>query len=127
VYSFISVTPTTYAEDLINVAGFVIPANDGSRNNVRIPNYSRLDISYTIDYNKVSKKGKQRSSSLVFSVYNLLNRKNAFAINFLQNEDRVGFERINNLNIPNQAVRTQAFETSILFFILPSVTYNFKF
>ncbi len=126
IFSYITGTPTTYAVDRINVAGFVIPISEG-RNNVRIPDYQRLDVSYTIDYNKVNKKGKKRSSSLVFSVYNLLNRKNAFAINFIQQDERVGFEQINNLNIPNQAVRTSAFETSILFFILPSVTYNFKF
>ena len=127
IYSFISGTPTTYAEDRINVQGFIIPVNDGSRNNVRIPNYSRLDISYTIDYNKITKKGKKRSSSLVFSIYNVFNKKNAFAINFLQQDERVSFSKQNNLILPNQGVRTAAYETSILFFILPSVTYNFKF
>ena len=126
-FSYITGTPTTYAVDRINVAGFVIPVNDGSRNNVRIPDYHRLDVSYTIDYNWVTKKGRKRSSNLVLSVYNLYNRSNAFAINFLQDDNRVGYEQINNLNIPNEAVTTGAFETSLLFFVLPSVTYNFKF
>ncbi len=127
VFSYISGAPITYAIDRINVAGHVIPINDGSRNDVRLRDYHRLDVSYTINYNKISKKGKKRSSSLVLSIYNLYNRKNAFAINFLQNDERVGFTQINNLNVPNERVNTQAFETSILFFILPSVTYNFKF
>ncbi|WP_421763910.1 TonB-dependent receptor [Ekhidna sp.] len=126
-FSYISGTPTTYAIDRINVGGYVIPINDGSRNNVRIPDYHRLDVSYTIDYNKITKKGKKRSSSLVFSVYNLYNRKNAFAINFLQDEGRVDYTQINNLNQPSEPVQTSAFETGILAFVLPSVTYNFKF
>lgn len=126
-FSYISGAPTTYAIDRINVAGYVIPVNDGSRNNVRIPTYHRLDVSYTIDYNKITKKGKKRSSSLVFSVYNLYNRRNAFAINFVQDQERVGYTQINNLTTPNQPVVTRAFESSILGFILPSITYNFKF
>ena len=125
-FSYISGTPTTYATDRFTTAGLTIPLSRG-RNNVRIPDYHRLDVSYTIDYNWESRKGKKRSSNLVLSVYNLYNRKNAFAVNFLQNEDRVGYEQVNNLNIPNEAVKTAAFETSILFFILPSVTYNFNF
>lgn len=126
-FSYITGTPTTYATDRIFVAGQVIPINNGSRNNVRIPDYHRLDVSYTIDYNWVTKKGRERSSNLVISVYNLYNRKNAFAINFTQDDERIGYTRLNNLNVPQQAVQTSAFETSILFFILPSVTYNFKF
>lgn len=126
-FSYISGTPTTYASDRIVVAGQVIPINNGSRNNFRIPDYHRLDVSYTIDYKKITKKGKERASSLVLSVYNLYGRKNAFAVNFTQDGDRVDFNQLNNLNVPNQSVTTSAFETSILAFILPSVTYNFKF
>lgn len=126
-FSYISGAPTTYATDRINVAGYVIPINDGSRNNVRIPNYHRLDVSYTIEYNKVTKKGKRRSSSLVLSVYNLYNRRNAFAINFVQEDKRVNYTQINNLTAPSQPVVTQAFESSILGFVLPAITYNFKF
>ncbi|MEM0941235.1 MAG: TonB-dependent receptor [Bacteroidota bacterium] len=126
VFSYITGTPTTYASDRINVAGYVIPISDG-RNNVRIPDYYRLDASYTIDYTRINRRGKKRYSSLVFSVYNLLNRRNAFSINFAQEDDRIAYTRVNNLNIPNEEVITSANETSILFFILPSVTYNFKF
>ncbi|WP_420576758.1 TonB-dependent receptor [Ekhidna sp.] len=126
-FSYITGTPTTYPTDRIQVAGYIIPVNDGSRNNVRIPDYHRLDISYTIDYNWVSKKGKQRSSSLVLSVYNLYNRKNAFAINFTQDEQRVRYNQINNLVLPSERVQTKASQTSILFFVLPAITYNFKF
>ncbi len=126
-FSYITGTPTTYAIDRINVAGQVIPINNGSRNNFRIPDYHRLDVSYTIDYNWMTKKGRPRSSSLVLSVYNLYNRKNAFAINFTQEDDRINYRQLNNLNVPTESVNTSAFETSILFFILPSITYNFKF
>lgn len=127
VFSYITGTPTTYAIDRIVVAGQVIPINDGSRNNIRIPAYQRLDVSYTVNNVWRGKKGRKGSDSLVISVYNVFNRRNAFATNFIQNEDRIGYSRVNNLNVPNSSVQTQAFETSILFFILPSITYNFKF
>lgn len=126
-FSYITGTPTTYAIDRITVGGRVIPITDGSRNNVRIPDYHRLDISYTIDNVIFGKKGRKGSDNLVLSVYNLYNRKNAFAVNFTQDDGKVRYSRLNNLNVSNQIVGTSAFETSILFFILPSVTYNFKF
>ncbi len=127
VFSYISGTPTTYPTDRIVVAGQVIPLNDGSRNNVRIPDYHRLDISLTVDNIFIGNK-KGRSDNLVVSVYNVYNRKNPFAIYFTQDDDnRIDFSRLGNLTQPNEPVETKSFETSILFFILPSITYNFKF
>lgn len=126
-FSYITGAPTTYAIDRIQVDGRVIPINNGSRNDVRIPNYHRLDISYTVDNVIFGKKGRKGSDNLVFSVYNVYGRKNAFAVNFIQDDQRLNYLQLNNSNLPQGQVETSAFETSILGFVLPSITYNFNF
>jgi len=79
------------------------------RNGYRMPNYHRLDLSATYEPNKTNKKVR---SSWVFGVYNAYNRKNAYIIDFRENEE--------NPNI------TEAYKIA-LFGIIPSVTWNFKF
>ncbi|SOE19574.1 Outer membrane receptor proteins, mostly Fe transport [Spirosomataceae bacterium TFI 002] len=78
--------------------------NYSLRNQYRSPNYQRVDISLTF-------KGKQMvnkvfTGDLIFSVFNVLGRKNPYAIWF----DNTG----------------QAFKTSILATVFPSLTYNFS-
>ena len=74
------------------------------RNGYRMPAYHRLDISATYFFSK--------NSSLNFSVYNVYNRQNAYAITFRQ--------------VPNDPTRTEAVQYT-LFPIIPSITYNFSF
>ncbi|WP_040299520.1 TonB-dependent receptor [Arcticibacter svalbardensis] len=78
------------------------------RNANRMPYTSRLDISATLK----GKETKKFSSSWNFGVYNALNRKNPYAIQFRDKE--------------NDPSRTEAVQVS-LFGIIPSVTWNFKF
>lgn len=78
------------------------------RNANRMPYTSRLDIGATLK----AKETKRFQSSWTFSVYNALNRKNPYAIQFRDKE--------------NDPTRTEAVQTS-LFGIIPSITYNFKF
>jgi hypothetical protein len=78
------------------------------RNANRMPNTSRLDIGATLK----AKETRRFQSSWTFSVYNVLNTKNPYAIRFRDKE--------------NDPTRTEAVQTS-LFGIIPSVTYNFKF
>ncbi|WP_069660127.1 TonB-dependent receptor [Arcticibacter eurypsychrophilus] len=78
------------------------------RNANRMPFTSRLDISATLK----GKETKKFSSSWNFGVYNALNRKNPYAIQFRDKE--------------NDPTRTEAVQVS-LFGIIPSVTWNFKF
>lgn len=78
------------------------------RNANRMPYTSRLDISATLK----GKETKKYSSSWNFGVYNALNRKNPYAIQFRDKE--------------NDPTRTEAVQIS-LFGIIPSVTWNFKF
>lgn len=79
-----------------------------SRNADRMPNYHRLDFGATMQL----KKTKKWSKELVFSLYNVYGRENAFTINFRDNKDN-----------PNL---TEIVQTS-LFRWVPSVSYNFKF
>jgi hypothetical protein len=78
------------------------------RNGYRMPDYHRLDFSAT--YRFSSKKISH--SELVFSVYNLYNRENAYSIEFKPNEEN-----------PDEMQAVQL----TLFKMIPSITYNFQF
>jgi TonB dependent receptor/CarboxypepD_reg-like domain/TonB-dependent Receptor Plug Domain len=60
-------------------SGVVIP-NFKERNNYRVPDYERLDISYTFDRGKSKLRGLKWSMSA--SLYNVLGRQNAFSVYF---------------------------------------------
>ncbi len=77
------------------------------RNGYRMPDYHRLDLSFTYE----SKRTGRFQSSWNFGLYNAYGRENAFTITF---EDD-----------PKDATRTRAIQTS-LFRWIPSVTYNFS-
>lgn len=79
-----------------------------SRNADRMPNYHRLDFGATWHL----KKTKKWTKELVFSLYNVYGRENAFTVNFKDNKD-------------NPDV-TDIMQTS-LFRWVPSISYNFKF
>lgn len=79
------------------------------RNGYRMPDYHRLDLSLTYEPRR---EDKRWHSSWSFGLYNAYNRKNAYIIDFRENE--------NNPNI------TEAYKVA-LFGIIPSVTWNFKF
>ena len=87
----------------------VIP-HYSERNQLRIPDYHRLDFSYTIEPNIIRRK--KLKNTLTFSIYNVYFRKNAFSIFFQRREDRF---------IPN------AFRLAVLGTAFPSITYNFRF
>ncbi len=100
--------PTNYPVGQFQFEGLVVPYY-GLRNQVRLPDYHRIDLSATLIPSK--NKGRKFQSEWVFSVYNLYNRRNAASINFRKNQE-TGV---------NEAVRTS------IFGIVPAVTYNFKF
>lgn len=79
------------------------------RNGYRMPDYHRLDLSATYDPHKTNKRFH---SSWTIGIYNAYNRKNAYTIDFRENKTN-----------PNL---TEAYKI-ILFGIVPSVTWNFKF
>jgi hypothetical protein len=123
VFTLITGTPTTFPTDRMTIQGYVIPVLDNVRNNVRIPNYHRLDFSATIDNiwrGKTKRNGRTRTGDdyLVISVYNAYARENPFAIYFSQGVDRVS---------ASEPVQTSATQTAILGTVLPAISYNFKF
>jgi len=79
------------------------------RNQFRIPDYHRLDVSYTIKRNVIKKR--KYKDSFTISIYNLYGRKNAYSIFFRKK--------------PGSS--TNAYKLSIIGTIFPSLTYNFQF
>ncbi len=88
------------------LGGLIVPEYSG-RNEYWIPDYFRVDVSYTVE--KVfSKKG----DSLNFSIYNLLGRRNAYSIFWQKDGD-------------SQQLRS--YRLAILGSIFPSITYSIQF
>jgi len=102
--------PTSYPVAKYNIQGNQI-YEYSSRNSNRIPEYHRLDVSFTYDF----KKNDQRrfKQSINVSVYNVYGRRNAYSISPRANEEN-----------PNQ---TEFVRISIIGMQIPSLTYNFKF
>lgn len=110
-------TPATFPTSRIEQQGYVIPHNSqGSRGNVRIPVYHRLDLSATLKARK--REGKRFSGEWVFSIYNAYNRRNAFSIFFRQTDDQ---------EVAGAATQTEAVRLSVIGNFIPAVAYNFKF
>ncbi|MBV6643974.1 MAG: TonB-dependent receptor [Cyclobacteriaceae bacterium] len=120
-FTWISGTPTTFPTDRFIQQGYVIPRiDDNARNNVRIPDYHRLDISATRYGKKFKKNGKPRKVEdfMVFTIYNLYSRKNPFSIYFAQEDGRPP---------EGQNITTEARQVSIIGSFFPSISYNLKF
>jgi hypothetical protein len=120
-FVFVSGTPTTFPTSRYVVQGVLIPHNaEGSRNNVRLPSYNRLDVSFRLEGKQFNRKGKERKNRdyWVFSLYNVYGRKNPFSIYFSQSNERV---------MPGQPLQSKATQMSIVGAPIPSVSYNFKF
>jgi len=116
-FAFNTGSPTTFPTTRYTIQGFVVPHNaNEERNNVRLPNYHRLDLSITRK-GKI-KEGKRWTGDWVFSVYNVYNRKNAFSIFFAQEDGRIPI---------GSSVNTDAYRLSVIGSFIPSVSYNFKF
>jgi len=116
-FTYGSGTPYTFATDKFMVQDITVPQNPGApRNNYRLPAYHRLDVAATlksVPKERKSKIFKNYSWELVIAVYNLYNRKNAFAILPRQN--------------PDDPMISEAVRFSIFGSFIPAVTYNFKF
>ena len=115
---YITGTPMTFDTQKIPFDGQAqaVGNNPGSvRNSYRVPATFRIDLSATLQLHRRNpdKWNKNYESSLVFSVYNVLARRNAFGI-YMQptDADPRKFE----------AVKYSIFGTAI-----PGITYNFTF
>lgn len=108
--------PTTVASEGYYQQGYFVPNNptDG-RNNLRIPDYHRLDLSLTIDPRPGDRKWK---GQWVIGIYNVYARRNAFTIYNTQESTRP---------LPGQQINTEATKLSVIGSFIPSVSYNFTF
>lgn len=79
------------------------------RNQFRIPDYHRLDVSYAIGPFGKNTKGSEHR--IIFSIYNVYSRRNAYSVFFRQ--------------VPSRSVNV--FRIATLGSVFPSMTYNFKF
>ena len=118
-FAYVTGTPVTLASAGYYQLGYFVPHNEGrGRNNFRIPDYHRLDISFTLDPNP-EKADKRWQGQWVFGIYNLYGRRNPITVSGRQvNEARP---------ILGQPVSTEAVQLSVVGNFIPSVSYNFKF
>ncbi len=100
--------PATFPQGQYEYQGQVVPVYE-ARNASRLESFHHQDISATWNLNHKSKK--RWNDEIVFSIYNVYNRKNAASVSFRKNTDTGN----------NEAVRLS------IFGIIPAITYNFKF
>jgi hypothetical protein len=100
--------------------GYSIPVY-GDRNNDRLPDYHRLDLSVKWT---LSKPGNHYQHSLILTLYNAYGRLNPFSVNFNKIQDGNG-----NIVVPsNLDEGYQLIPTTIsVAGIIPSLNYQFKF
>ncbi len=101
--------PFTLPSGRYEVGNNILPLYTG-RNEYRLPDYHRLDLSITLRGKE--KPGKRWIGEWNLSIYNAYARKNVWTLNFVPDEA--------------QPDVTTA-EMTYLFTIVPAITYNFKF
>lgn len=118
-------TPVNLPTNAFVFEGYQVPHNPAApRNNIRIPDFFRIDLTATVK----SKERKQPEFmptnflkrmkytyewEIVFGVYNLLGKRNAFAV----------YPRIND----KSPAITELVQFSLFAVPIPAFTYNFKF
>lgn len=113
--------PVTYP-----VGGYRIDSNFvpvyGPRNAEKLPDYHRWDVSLTIDGKprKEDESKRQLESSWNFTCYNAYGRRNAFSVDFRE-------EQIDDPENPGQTLTVRKAYKTYLFRWVPSITWNFKF
>jgi len=100
--------------------GYSVPIY-GDKNNDRLPNYHRLDLSITF---KLSKPERHYQHSIIFTLYNAYARNNPIVVNFNKiMTDNGKFVVPTNLNGDYEIIPT----TLSVAGRIPALTYNFKF
>lgn len=88
----------------------------GSRNDARFPAYNRMDVSLTLRRKELPGVVYKNHSEWIFAIYNVYGYKNAYTIDFEQQNNGFG-------NPPGPPTAYMTY----LFTYVPSITYNFKF
>jgi len=103
-----------------NYMGYKVPIYN-QKNNARMPDYYRWDMSIQLQLNKPGKRFRHYMS---FSIYNLTNKKNPVFINFNKIQDENG-----RFIIPTNYADNYKLSPSqtILLGVIPSLKYNLSF
>lgn len=106
--------PVTLPTDKYVFENNLVP-HFANRNNARLPDYHRLDLSLKVDGKKIRRNGQERKNRdyWIFTIYNVYARKNAYSYFFRESQLNPGL---------GEVVQYSIFGT-----IIPAVTYNFKF
>ena len=109
-------TPTGYFDYM----GYKVPVYS-EKNNSRMPDYFRWDVSFQRTLNK---PGNKWEHYLTFSIFNMTNHRNPVFINFNKVIDENG-----KFTVPaNYAANNQLDASQIILIgFIPSIKYNFKF
>jgi len=112
--------PFTSPTGYYNYMGYKLPLYT-AKNNARMPDYFRWDVSFQRTLNK---PGNKWTHYLTFSIFNITNHKNPVFINFNKITDDNG-----KFVIPANYAIDNTLETSQITLIgfIPSIKYNFKF
>ncbi|HEY0653144.1 MAG TPA: TonB-dependent receptor [Chryseosolibacter sp.] len=92
----------------------------GQRNNERLPDYHRLDLSAKYKLNRNPEKKYQHDLS--FSIFNFYGRKNILFVNYHKTETANGDFQVPTNLLDAERVSTQFY----LFQFTPSLSYNFR-
>jgi hypothetical protein len=106
-YTYCTGRPTTYPISTYYVNDILL-INYSDRNQFRLPDYSRLDVSFKVSGNLRSHKIAH--PNWIFSVYNLTGKENAYS---------VYFEKVGNV--------IEGYKLSIFSRAVPSLTFSFDF
>jgi ferric enterobactin receptor len=107
-FTYLTGRPVTAPVTAYLVNGLYVP-HYSERNQFRIPDYHRLDVSYTLNTSPFRRQ--KYTGSFTFSVYNVYSRRNAYSVFFQRNPE----------------LGANAFKLSVLGSAFPAATYNFSF
>ena len=107
-FTYATGRPTTAPIINYRISGGLLVPIYSDRNQLRIPDYHRLDLSYTIVTGKDKERGLKTSWN--FTIYNIYARKNAFSVFYTQTPDQ----------------RFLANRLAVLGTMFPSITFNFE-
>lgn len=118
-WSYSTGAPFSSPTSFYSYNGLEVPIY-GQKNNDRLPDYHRLDVSATLRLNKNPENKYKHSLSL--SVYNFYSRKNPVFVNYNKIQESDGSFKIPSNLLDATRVTSQFY----LFQFSPSITYNFK-
>jgi hypothetical protein len=118
-WMYMTGSPVTTPVSFYYYNGYSVPVY-GAKNNDRLPDYHRLDLSVTL---RLSKPERKYQHSLMLTVYNAYGRKNPFSVNYNKMDE--------NGNIVVPADNSKGYDliptTVSVAGIIPSLNYKFKF